>query len=387
MNFSMLFDPIEGDLFQNKLPKNAWGNSISIHKNRLPAWKRKHLAIIGIPEERGALQKQESGKGIALIRRKLYQLQKGNGIYQIVDLGNLRLGMSLEDTLQRIALVCENLLEHHVLPILIGGSQDLNIGQWNAYQNHPKLINFLNVDATVDMQDETSATPTHHNHLHYILHQKEHNIFNYSHLGYQTYFNSPDILYQLQKWHYDIYNVGKMREDFNEIEPVVRNADLMSFDISAIKMNDAPGNNQAPILGLTAEEACQICWFAGLSEKLSSVGFYEYCPELDVREKTASLIALMIWYFVEGFYNRVKLNSFNSNAFIQYVVSKLDNSGTMTFYKHKVSQKWWLEVPYPNNVSINQEKMIIPCSYKDYHKALNESEVPDRWINTYSKLG
>ncbi|HSK12544.1 MAG TPA: hypothetical protein VK907_04965, partial [Phnomibacter sp.] len=45
--------------------------------------------------------------------------------------------------------------------------------------------------------------------------------------------------------------------------------------------------------------ACQICWYAGLSNKLSSIGFYEYNPLEDSKGQTASVIATMIWYLVE----------------------------------------------------------------------------------------
>jgi formiminoglutamase len=152
-------------------------------------------------------------------------------------------------------------------------------------------------------------------------------------------------------------------------------------------MEYAPAQIQAQLMGLSAEEACQLCWFGGLSEKLTSFGIYEFCPAYDERQKTASLIATMIWYFVEGYYDRVKLKDFDSNAFMKYLVSALDNSNhiNMVFYKHKVTQKWWMEVPYPSELSSAQESIIIPCSYKDYQTA-NKGEVPDRWISIYAKL-
>jgi hypothetical protein len=45
-----------------------------------------------------------------------------------------------------------------------------------------------------------------------------------------------------------------------------------------------------------------------------------------------------------------------------------------------------MEVPYPETVTSNKEKMIVPCSYKDYQKA-SRGDIPDRWLMTYNKLG
>ncbi len=98
--------------------------------------------------------------------------------------------------------------------------------------------------------------------------------------------------------------------------------------------------------GLTGEEACQISWYAGLNEKLSSIGFYEYNPSFDdAQRKTAAVIATMIWYFVEGYYHRKNEQNFRSNDFLKYTVSMPVEPEVITFYKSKFSEKWWVEVP------------------------------------------
>jgi formiminoglutamase len=161
---------------------------------------------------------------------------------------------------------------------------------------------------------------------------------------------------------------------------------VLSFDITAIRSADAPGNAQAQPFGLTGEEACQICWYAGLNEKLSAVGFYEYDPAYDdVHRKTASVVATMIWYFIEGYYHRKNDQNFTSNDFLKYVVSMPVEPETLTFYKSKFSDKWWLEVPYPTGKKRYARNSIVPCSYTDYQTA-SKGEVPERYINTISKL-
>jgi formiminoglutamase len=187
--------------------------------------------------------------------------------------------------------------------------------------------------------------------------------------------------------------MGDMRQNMQEIEPVIRNADMMSFDISAIKSSDAPGTTNPQPFGLTGEEACQICWYAGSNEKLSSAGFYNYSENLDdIHKKTAAIVATMLWYFIEGVYNRKNEKHFKSNDYMKYVVSLPFDPETMVFYKSKISEKWWLEVPYPAGkkergklLESYSRNCIVPCSYSDYLSA-NKGELPERWIATHAKL-
>jgi formiminoglutamase len=50
-----------------------------------------------------------------------------------------------------------------------------------------------------------------------------------------------------------------------------------------------------------------------------------------------------------------------------------------------VSEKWWLEVPYPNGKERYSRNSIVPCSYNDYQTAI-KGEVPERYITMLAKL-
>jgi formiminoglutamase len=164
------------------------------------------------------------------------------------------------------------------------------------------------------------------------------------------------------------------------MEPSIRSADMLSFDITAIRSSDAPGNANAQPFGLSGEEACQLCWYAGINEKLSSAGFYEYNPGLDdENKKTASVVATMIWYFIEGFYNRKDERDYKSNDFLKFSVSMPVEPEVMNFYKSKVTDRWWIEVPNASRIT------IVPCTYADYEMATS-GEVPDRYITALSRM-
>jgi formiminoglutamase len=277
------------------------------------------------------------------------------------------------------------LLESNVLPVILGGTHDLDYGQYCGYESLEKLVSFVNVDAFIDLEDKGDSSAS-QQHIHRILLHEPNYLFSYTHLAHQTYLIDPYAVSILEKLYFEAFRIGHIRTNIQEIEPAVRNADMLSFDVTAIRSADAPGNRNAQPFGLTGEEACQICWYAGLNEKLSSVGFYEYNPTFDdAHRKTASVIATMIWYFVEGYYHRKNDQNFRGNDFLKYSVSMPVEPEVITFYKSKLSEKWWMEVPYPHGHSRYSRNSIVPCSYNDYQVAV-KGEVPERYISALAKL-
>lgn len=385
MDLTIFFSPVQESVYEGVNSPSSFYRNIKVYTEKMPNYKDAHIAIIGIGEERGA-GSAIPGKSPDEIRKKLYNLKRGTGSYRIVDLGNLNPGHDLDETYVRISEVCRILLEDNVLPLVIGGSHDLDYGQYLAYETLDKLVSFLNVDAFLDL-DEKKDSIVNTQHIHKILLHEPNYLFSYTHLAYQSYLLDPLSVAILEKLYFEAFRIGQMRTNLQEIEPAIRNADMVSFDVTAIRSSDAPGNSRTQPFGLTGEEACQICWYAGLNEKLSSIGFYEYNPDLDdAHKKTASVIATMIWYFIEGYHHRKNEQNFRSNDFMKYVVSMPVEPETLTFYKSKFSDKWWLEVPNPSNNKRYTRNSVVPCSYNDYQLAV-KGEVPERYINTLAKLG
>ena len=168
---------------------------------------------------------------------------------------------------------------------------------------------------------------------------------------------------------------------------MVRNADILSVDIGAVRMAEAPGNANAGPNGFYGEEICQITRYAGLSDKMSSFGVFEYNPKLDRNSQTAQLIAQMVWYFIDGFYARKHDYPLeNKNDFIKFTVTTQDFKDEIIFYKSKKSDRWWMEVPIRSKSKTKYLRHhLVPCSYKDYQTAL-ANHIPDRWWQTYKKL-
>jgi len=384
MDLTLFFSPVDEALVEGFKNPNSIAKNIRVYSEKFPSYKEAHIALLGVNEERGTSLNKGCAKAADEVRKKLYSLKKGTGSYNIVDLGNLNPGIDLDETYVRISEVCRMLLESNVLPIIIGGSHDLGYGQYRSYEDLEKLVSFLNVDAFLDLEDQKESDPC-HQHIHKILLHEPNYLFSYTHLAHQSYLIDPLSIAILEKLYFEAFRIGQMRTNLQEMEPPIRNADMISFDVTAIRSSDAPGNAHAQPFGLTGEEACQICWYAGLNEKLSSIGFYEYNPDKDdEHKKTASVLATMIWYFIEGFYHRKNEREFRDNDFLKYAVSMPVEPEVINFYKSKFTEKWWMEVS-PQHVSKYARNSIVPCSYADYQTA-TRGELPERYISTLARL-
>ena len=52
-----------------------------------------------------------------------------------------------------------------------------------------------------------------HNYLHYIVMDKPNNLFNYSNIGFQTFFNSQEEIDLMDKLFFEAYRLGEVTND------------------------------------------------------------------------------------------------------------------------------------------------------------------------------
>ena len=384
------FSPVNIDEITNNqsLKETQLGNLFLIHKNvdDFPDLDGIDIAIIGVCEDRNA----ENNDGCRLapdtVRSFLYKLYDTGFRVKVADLGNINPGHSTDDTFFALRSTVDNLIRKNIIPVIIGGSQDLTYAQFLGYKDLEQTINVAAIDSVFDLgnPDEDITNASYLGKI--ILHQPNY-LFNYSNIGYQTYLVDQNSLQMMNRLFFDVYRLGQIRDKIEEAEPIIRQSDMITFDITAIKHSDAPANPNASPNGFYAEEACQIMRYAGMNDKLSSIGIYELNPKFDTNGKTAHLAAQMIWCFFDGFYNRK--NDFPSRTnpdYIRFHVVLQDDKYEINFYKSKKSDRWWMEIPYPPHKDLKFERhTLIPCSYKDYELAIN-NEIPDRWWQTYQKL-
>ncbi|WP_420317825.1 formimidoylglutamase [Ekhidna sp.] len=379
MDLKLFFNPTEVDVDSDPA---TFQSSIYINRHKMPDHEGMDIALIGLTEYRGQSESAEQTSADE-VRKQLYKLKKGFGDYAIVDLGNFRNGPKLEDTYLRLKEVCGYLMEKNIIPILFGGSHDMDLGQYYAYESAEKLISVLNIDNSMDLEEDQSASK---GHISKIFKHEPNYLFSYYHLAYQSYLTNQKALELLEKLSFEAIRLGVVKENIKEMEPLVRDADMLTFDMSAIQAFYAPAATDSKVYGLTGEEACQLCWYAGQNEKMSSVGLYDYDATSDSEDmKTAFVLATMLWYFIEGFYHRKGDKNFKSNDYIMYEVHLGGDPETIRFYKSKLSERWWMEVPNPEAEGLFNRNRMIACNYSDYDLAL-KGELPDRWMNFFNKV-
>ena len=384
---STYFEPLNENFNRVNFSKDALGSSVAanIIDGSFPSFDDACIAIVGVPEYRGAVENKNASNGNDAIREKLYRLKIHLNSRSIIDLGDLILGETLNDTYAAVATVVSELLSNKIIPIIIGGSQDLTYAHYSGYKKLEQIVNLVCVDSRFDLgsPDEDCNSQTY---LGNIIMEQPNYLFNFSNVGYQTYFVGSSSVEIMNKLFFETYRLGQMRTNIEEAEPIVRNADFISVDISSIRNSDAPGNKNATPNGFYGEEICQIMMYSGLSDKSTGIGFYEYNSSLDINNQTAHLIAQMIWFYIEGVGNRKnETPAISSSNYLTYRVPISEIENDIVFIKSLKSNRWWMKMPVELSKNRYMSQHLMPCSYKDYQQACT-NEVPDRWWSAFHKL-
>lgn len=359
------------------------GQHIAIHtsQNGVPDLEGIRIAILGVEEDRNAIDNLGAGQGTNEVRKELYKLFPGSWVTKIADLGNIPKGNTVQDTYFAVSDLLSNLLKSDIIPIIIGGGQDITYANYRAYDKLEQMVNVVSVDNKFDfgtIQDGVTSQ----SYLSSIVMEKPNNLFNFSNIGYQTFFNPQEEIDLINDLFFDAYRLGEIANDIELVEPILRDADIISIDISAIRNSEAPANNNATPNGFYGEDICKIARYAGISDKVSSFGIYEFNPRLDNKTQTSQLIAQTIWYFIEGVNCRTHDYPFGTREQYQKFIVPMENE-VLNFYKSHKSGRWWMELNFDNNKY--QRHSLIPCTYQDYLNA-NEQEIPDRWYKTLKKV-
>lgn len=391
MDISIYFEPVSGldDLNHSQQLGTSRLDSTSrifSEKHQFPELDGVHLAIIGINEDRAAIDNDGCAHAPNVVRKQFYSLYAHWNNVEIADLGNIIKGHTIDDTYFAVKDVVAYLLKNNIVPLIIGGSQDLTYANYLAYENIGRVVNIAAVDPIFDLGHDEHELNARSYLSRIILHQPNF-LFNFTNIGYQTYLVNPEAVVLMKNLFFDVNRLGNLKANLQEAEPMVRNADILSIDISSIKHADAPGNAYTHPNGFNGEELCQICRYAGMSDKLSSIGFYEYNPAFDKDGLTASLLAQMMWYFIDGFANRQDDRpEINKENYIRFIVKSEDLNEDLIFLKSKKTDRWWMEIPVSSPVNNKYRRhQFVPCSYPDYETAMKH-EIPDRWWKVQQKL-
>ena len=364
--------------------KMSLGKKMLVHteKSGLPELSNIQLAIIGVPENRRDVNYLGNEISFNTIRKAIYSLYQGGWHTNIADLGNIESGETVEDTYFALKLVAETLLKQKIIPIILGGSQDLVYATYRAYDKRGTMVNLVNIDAMFDLGDADQPI-SNKSYIGKMVVDKPYNLFNYSNIGYQTYFNSADEIDLIEKLYFDAYRLGEITNDISIVEPITRDADIISLDLTAIKSSEISYKGTFSPNGFDGREICAISRYAGLSNRVSLFGVYEIVDLQDASSATM-LVAQIIWYFIEGVNFRIDDGDFSKEK--EYITYKVPIDNQVLIFKKSIkTQRWWIELPFISTINNKLKRhTLLPCTYHDYESACNQ-EIPNRWYKARRK--
>ncbi len=376
--------PVHNDLVEAVavLPDQTLGKNIRIHTASygVPELEGVTIALLGVLECRnGTLE--NPAFNFDGIRKSLYSLYTGNWSVTIADLGDIHAGDQVSDTYFLVQEVMMELLRKNCIPILIGGSQDLVYPQYRAFDVLDRMVNLVNVDPKFDLGN-SSLPITNTSFVGKIIINKPYNLFNYSNIGYQAYFNAQEEVDLIEKLYFDAYRLGTVVSDVTIVEPVMRDADIVVMDLGALETLGDHEGEYAPN-GFNTREICAVSRYAGISDKVKTFGIFEY-EKYSKSPNMKAIVAQIIWYFIEGVaYRSDEVTVKDESNILHYNVPVGDE--ILSFYKSAVTDRWWIEIPFVASGNNKlQRNTLLPCTYDDYEKACNQ-EIPERWYKAKQK--
>lgn len=381
MELDLYFQPLESFEIQ----ENTIGSKSDIHFKEFPDWESSDIVLLSINEKRGDLDFQQGDFDHHSIRERFYSF-KWDGNTKIADLGILQAGAEIRDTYLALKEITCSVQKKQKFLIVIGGTQDLTYANYLGYEELEQTVNLTCIDRCFDVVIEQEDDISKDNFINHLLLHHPSILFNFSILGFQKYYVGSNQFRFFDDLYFDYLRLGELNGSIEKAEPILRNSDILSIDLSSFRNADFKSSIGSGPNGFFANEMCQLMKYAGISDKLSSVGIYNQSLG-ELNSNDSELIAQLLFFLLDGF--SLRKHDFPAGSkkdHIKYSVFHEDFDHNLVFHKSPKSDRWWLEVPYPPSKDFKFERHhLVPCDYNDYQIA-QKGVIPDLWWKTYRKL-
>lgn len=287
------------------------------------AFRAGRAVLIGFPQDEG-VRRNHGRPGAAQapqeIRRWLHRLvpcdvQSGVDLRSSppVDVGNVRVAGSLEETQAALGKIVAAVLQTGAVPIVLGGGHETAYGHYLGYASQRKPVGIINIDAHLDVRPLTgglgnSGTP--------FRQMMEHPDWPLPGAYYVCLGAQPAVTSR-EHWHYAQQKgcVVRWREEIGDaleqcyVEAQQRLAAAgcqvyMTIDADAFQVADVPGVSAPNPLGLVGTDVMACARLAGRFPKVSSLDVVEINPLFDRDGQSARWAALVVWHFLMGLAER-----------------------------------------------------------------------------------
>ena len=357
--------PISKELieFKNNLPTSSLGSNINLYDSEKSNYSLIDIAVIGINEYRNSEKANSKFINLDKFRKEFYSLFYGNWSTNILDLGNVISGESYSDTYFAIESIHKDLINQNIVVIFIGGGQDFTFSLYKSLSKKHKKVNICSVDNKFDF-GKIKKKFNSSSYMSKIIMDKNNSLNHFCNLGYQTFLNSQEEIDLLNKFNFESHRLGEITDNIKIVEPVLRESNLLSVDFKSIKASEINFVHNYPN-GFEGNQLCSILRYAGISNKIDSVGLFELFDS----SISSALLSQSIWYFIEGFSLRLDEdpNSINFNGYTYNVICEGMN---LKFYNSELTQKWWVE--FVNSNKTQDIYFPLPCNKRDYLMSCDE---------------
>ena len=275
-------------------------------------YESSEIVILGCPQDEGV--RRNNGRPGAehapsAIREQFYKLTPFNIRKKVFDLGDIKIGSTLEETHDTHTAVVQQILRDGKRLIVIGGGNDISYpdGVAMAEVFGPNNWIAINVDSHLDVriaEERNSGTPYRQ------LLEEGHLIPNkFFEVGYQTHFCSPvyyEYIRQLGVQRISLELLRSRSDSDVELKEMIKNkfvhhssamSTFFGFDLDVVRAADAPGTSAPSPLGIRAGEFIQLVKYAASLANTRMIEFTEVNPTYDIDNRTTKLVAIAMHRF------------------------------------------------------------------------------------------
>lgn len=270
------------------------------------------IVILGCPQDEGV--RRNNGRAGAAdapdaIRAQFYKLTPFNIKKKILDLGNVIIDGSLEETHDRHFEVVTQVLRDGKRIIVLGGGNDISYpdGVAMAEVFGPEWWIAVNIDSHLDVRiaDQRNSGTAYRQLL-----EEKHLLPTYFYeVGYQTHLCSPvyyEYIRDLEVNRISLELLRSREEPDLELKENIRQKFIghssslntfFGFDMDAVRSADAPATSASSPLGLRAGEFITLVKYAASLANTKIIEFSEVNPNFDIDNRTTKLVATAMHRF------------------------------------------------------------------------------------------
>ena len=99
-------------------------------------------------------------------------------------------------------------------------------------------------------------------------------LYNFTNLGYQSYYIAQEELDLMEKLHFDSLKLGSLLDYVAQSEPFFRDANIAGFDMKSLRWQ-ALNNSSGHPNGIDSRTICTLARYAGISDRTDFFGVFE----------------------------------------------------------------------------------------------------------------